>query len=114
MGLLTKTALKAIEKRLLARQEELAELAASSSEGRQPVELDQSRVGRLSRMDALQGQAMSLETDRRRQSELLRIESALKRIQSGDFGYCLSCGEEIGKKRIDLDPTLATCVDCAT
>ena len=56
---------------------------------------------------------MSLETERRRQLELQRIEAALQRIEEGDFGYCLICGEEIEVKRLDLDPTLPTCVACA-
>jgi DnaK suppressor protein len=58
---------------LIARRQELLRLAESSAEARQPVELDQTRVGRLSRMDALQSQAMSVETDRRRKVELQRI-----------------------------------------
>ena len=64
-------------------------------------------------MDALQEQAMSLETERRRKLELQRIEAALQRIEEGDFGYCLICGEKIEVKRLDLDPTLPTCVACA-
>jgi DnaK suppressor protein len=77
------------------------------------VELDQTRQGRLSRMDALQGQAMAQETERRRQAELKRIEAALARIKSGDFGYCLSCDEEIAAKRLEFDPSVSLCVDCA-
>ena len=68
----TKKQLQAAEKRLLARREELQALAATAEESRRPVELDQSRVGRLSRMDALQDQAMALETERRRKIELRR------------------------------------------
>jgi DnaK suppressor protein len=67
--------LKAVKARLEARREELHHLAETSAESRKPVELDQTRVGRLSRMDALQDQAMQLETERRRQIELQRIEA---------------------------------------
>lgn len=98
---------------LIARREELSGLADSSQEARAPVELDQQAVGRLSRMDALQGQAMALETERRRAAELQRIEAALARIDSGDFGYCVSCDEEISLKRLELDPSNPICVDCA-
>ncbi|MGY9001018.1 MAG: TraR/DksA family transcriptional regulator [Rhodospirillales bacterium] len=98
---------------LLALKEELIRLVQSSKEGRQPVELDQTAVGRLSRMDALQGQAMALEQARRRELEITRIESALKRIESGDYGYCLSCDEEVEAKRLELDPTTPTCISCA-
>jgi len=48
-------------------------------------------MGRLSRMDALQGQAMAQETKRRDELELKRITTALQRIDAGDYGYCLNC-----------------------
>ena len=105
--------LKAFKKRLEARRDELRHLAESSEESRRPVELDQTRVGRLSRMDALQDQAMQLETERRRQIEMKRIEGALERLAEGDYGYCVSCGEEIAAKRLELDPTTPVCIDCA-
>lgn len=103
----------AVKKRLTDKQQELRALAESSRESRKPVELDQSRVGRLSRMDALQDQAMALETERRREIELRRIESALVRVEAGEYGYCLTCGEEIGPKRLELDPATPVCIDCA-
>lgn len=99
---------------LLVRQTELAELAASTADARAPVELDQQSVGRLSRMDAMQGQAMALETERRRAAEQQRILAALKRIEAGDFGYCVTCEEEIAPKRLELDPSIPVCIDCAT
>ena len=99
--------------RLIARRNELLELAQSSADSRKTVELDQTRVGRLSRMDALQNQAMSLEAERRRKLELQRIEASLKRIEEGDYGYCVACGEQIPLRRLELDPTLPTCVNCA-
>lgn len=104
---------KAFEKRLLSLKAELQALEAASREGSAPVELDQTKVGRLSRMDALQGQAMALELDRRRKIEIQRIDSALSRIESGDFGYCVSCDEEIAPKRLELDPAVPTCIACA-
>ncbi len=99
--------------RLITRRCELLDLVESSADSRKTVELDQTKVGRLSRMDALQNQAMSLETERRRQLELQRIEASLKRIEEGDYGYCVACGEQIPLRRLELDPTLPTCVDCA-
>ena len=103
----------AFEARLKARRAELLRLGETSAEGRRPVELDQTRVGRLSRMDALQDQAMSLETERRRQIELKRIEAALQRLAEGEYGYCVQCGEAIALKRLELDPTAPLCIDCA-
>ncbi|USG62076.1 TraR/DksA C4-type zinc finger protein [Sneathiella marina] len=99
---------------LLSRREELQSIMQASVEDSRPVELDQSRVGRLSRMDALQGQAMAQETERRRQNEISRIDAALVRVESGDYGYCTSCDEEISEKRLELDPSTPLCIDCAT
>lgn len=101
------------KQRLLDLKKTVLKVEAESSEGREPVELDQSKVGRLSRMDALQGQAMALAVDQRRKVQLQRIEAALKRIEKGDFGYCVTCDEEIASKRLELDPAVPTCIGCA-
>jgi len=99
--------------RLLRERDELEALRKDSSEGRDAVMLDQQGVGRLSRMDAMQQQAMALESERRRQLRLRRIESALKRLDDGEFGYCVQCGEAIPKERLDFDPTVPFCVNCS-
>ena len=99
---------------LLARREELLSVMKASTEGSRPVELDQTRVGRLSRMDALQGQAMAQETERRRKNELQRIDAALARVDTGNYGYCVNCDEEISVKRLSLDPSTPLCIDCAS
>lgn len=105
--------IKAFKKRLLEMREEVEELSEVTEEARQPVELDQTMVGRLSRMDALQTQAMQLETERRRGIEIQRINAALKRMEEGEFSYCVSCGVDIEPKRLENDPTTPTCFDCA-
>lgn len=105
--------LTTLRRRLEDRRAELKALAETTADDRKPVELDQQSVGRLSRMDALQGQAMALETGRRRDAELVRIDAALKRMDSGDYGYCVTCDEEIAPKRLELDPAIQTCIDCA-
>lgn len=92
---------------------ELLSLEASSLDGRGTVELDQTKVGRLSRMDALQGQAMSNAVGMRRKQAFMRIEAALTRLEEGEFGYCLVCGDDIAEKRLELDPTLITCQGCS-
>ena len=105
--------LTAYKKHLLTLHKELARLSKVTEISRNPVELDQTSVGRLSRMDAMQAQAMQLETGRRREQELIRIDSALKRIETGGFGYCAICDEEIEEKRLLHDPTFLTCMGCA-
>ena len=62
----------------------------------------------------MQGQAMALETKRRNELELKRIDSALERIKTGDYGYCLRCDEEISEKRLEVNPTATLCIECAS
>ena len=99
---------------LLARQAELAEEAKANADSRDTVELQQDSVGRLSRMDAIQQQAMAQAQERRRKAEGVRIRAALERLDEGEWGYCLACGEEIAQKRLRHDPSVATCVKCAS
>ncbi len=105
--------IKAARQALERQRSEIEELSASAAEGRRPVELDQQSVGRLSRMDALQVQAMAQAVEARRRERLQRIEAALGRIEDGDFGACVACGEDIPAKRLAIDPTVGRCVDCA-
>ncbi len=99
---------------LLRRRSELRDLSTLTAEDRDPVTLDQQSVGRLSRMDALQMQAMAQESERRRLHDLARIEAALRRIDEDEYGYCVDCGDEIPIKRLEIDPAATHCVRCAT
>jgi DnaK suppressor protein len=110
---LAKKDIDGFRRRLLDERAELARLAEGLEDEGQTVELDQQRLGRLSRMDALQGQAMAKELERRRDVELQRIAAALKRMDEDEYGYCVSCGEPVAKARLDADPTTPTCIDCA-
>lgn len=100
--------------RLTAELEALAAGDALADEDRRAVILDQQSVGRLSRMDALQRQAMAHAQHGRRAMRRARIEATFHRIDAGEFGYCEECGEEIPPGRLDLDPTVALCVGCAS
>jgi DnaK suppressor protein len=103
----------ALKARLLEIKAGLQALAHEHEHDSDVVELDQTTQGRLSRMDALQGQAMAQEVARRREVEIRQIDAALTRIEEGEYGYCVSCGEEIQAKRLDFDPSVPTCIDCA-
>ena len=84
----------------------LAALEAEDMAGREDqatVPLDQQSVGRLSRMDAMQRQAMAQATMRRRAAERLRIKAALDRLEDGEYGYCTDCGEDIARRRRTAD-----------
>ncbi len=99
---------------LISRRQQIIDLSKEVNAGRKPVELDQTRVGRLSRMDALQLEAMAEETVRRRKAEILQIDAALGRIENDEYGLCVKCGQEIGVKRLELQPMVAFCIECAT
>ena len=98
---------------LLEKLKELELQDDLGSQGQKTVKLDQQAVGRLSRMDALQSQAMSKATAQRRDLEKQKINLALKRIIADEFGFCEDCGEEISKARLTLDPTVMRCISCA-
>jgi len=97
---------------LISSKDEIEQLEDAGRDAANTVTLDQSKVGRLSRMDALQAQQMAQETARRRQLQLKRIEGALRRIDAGDYGYCVMCGEDIVEARLEFDPTSTRCINC--
>lgn len=99
--------------RLLRLRDELQSNADVGEQSSEVVQLDQSRVGRLSRMDAMQAQAMSQASGRRRDVMLREISAALARVESDEYGFCLSCEEPINPKRLEIDPTARLCIDCA-
>lgn len=88
-----RSTLDSFHQALIELQTALEELELLSKDTLKPVALDQSMVGRLSRIDAIQGAEMAQEASRRRKLQLARIPSALARIESGDFGRCLECDE---------------------
>ena len=100
--------------RLERRRQELAEEDRISAVDRAPVRLDQDSVGRLSRIDAMQVQAMALAAHQRRQVERFRIEAALNRLDQGEWGFCLKCGDAIADARLDHDPSATQCISCAS
>ncbi len=102
-----------IRDRLLALRNELESAASASDEAAEVVELDQQKVGRLSRMDAMQAQAMAQASVARREMMLAKIEAALVRLENDEYGICLRCGEDIHPKRLEFDPTVTLCVACA-
>lgn len=101
------------ERQLRDRLAELDAEDARAAEAEAPVTLEQDAVGRLSRMDALQQQAMALAARERRRLARDRIHAALGRLSTEDFGWCLACGEAICDARLANDPTVTLCLACA-
>ena len=104
---------KQYKNRLIEIRDKLLALEEVGDEAAETVVLDQTRQGRLSRMDALQQQAMSKATNARRQKKLRDIDVALQRIEQGEYGYCLKCDEDINPKRLEHNPTATLCIQCA-
>ncbi|WP_170382795.1 TraR/DksA family transcriptional regulator [Ruegeria atlantica] len=111
---MNKTELAGFKSRIEARLADLAEHSASEKEAQSIVELEQQAVGRLSRMDALQNQAMAKAQQANRDIETHRLQAALARIQDGEFGYCEDCGDEIPEGRLRIDLAATKCVNCAS
>jgi len=103
-----------MKEKLLKLRAELQAIAESGDESAAVVELDQTKVGRLSRMDAMQAQAMAKASSERREQMLRRIDAALVRIDNDEYGYCKVCDEPINPKRLEFDPTAVLCIDCAS
>ncbi|MDF1536850.1 MAG: TraR/DksA C4-type zinc finger protein [bacterium] len=99
---------------LEAQRQELLASRDAAKDSTKPVTLDQTSVGRLSRMDAMQGQAMAIEVQRRRGIQLQRIQAALAHIQGDDYGLCTACEEEIAIRRLETDPAATLCIACAS
>ena len=96
-----------------SEMDQLKHLSETAKDSRAPVALDQQSVGRLSRMDAMQQQSMELATEERRQQRLAALAAALRRVKSGDYGFCLKCDDKIAAGRLAVDPAVTLCIDCA-
>ncbi len=99
--------------KLLTARGVLLDMAEARNASTATVMLDQSSVGRLSRMDALQQQAMAQSNRQRAELELRCIEAALGRCDDGSYGYCVGCGEPIDPRRLDFSPAAPLCLACA-
>ncbi|MCF6234925.1 MAG: RNA polymerase-binding protein DksA [Gammaproteobacteria bacterium] len=56
--------------------------------------------------------SMELRTRDRERKLIKKIDSALNSLDSGDYGFCESCGEDIGIRRLEARPTAEKCIDC--
>ena len=78
------------------------------------VALDQQSVGRLSRMDALQAQAMARAAQTRRNGLRTELQATRNRLDDDSFGVCHDCGEDIAPKRLAFNPAVRLCLSCAS
>ena len=96
-------------------EQQLEELTAEDVLGQnaqKTVELNQRSIGRLSRVDAQQSQAMAQAQQRRRDAHKRVLQAAMPRLAAGEFGYCMECGEEIEEARLLATPFVLKCFGC--
>jgi len=110
---MTPEQLDELRKRLEEEKESYIETLRTSLESAKGEEFDQQRVGRLSRMDALQSRSIIQAANRRIAGELQQIDFALERMNRGTYGMCQSCGREIPFARLDALPSALHCMSCA-
>lgn len=101
-----------LTQRLVAQAAELQEQIEATAEAAAPVELDQTRVGRLSRMDAMQQQQQQKAEQQRAELHLRQIVAALKRIEEDSYGDCQDCEEAIAFERLQARPEALLCINC--
>lgn len=108
-------------------QSQIAELAAeldrvvkklersmrTTEEAMRPVELDQTAVGRLSRIDSLQNQGLTRNLQEREQAKLGQVATAFQRMEDGTYGVCVECSGPIPFERLQVFPETPTCTSCS-
>ena len=97
--------------RLTEERTKLAELLKVTKDGARPVSLSEP-IGRLTRMDALQQQAMTKANRSTYERKLRLVKAALDTIAKGEYGYCRSCEEPIGYRRLTARPETPFCLEC--
>ena len=99
------------EKLLEQRKQDLEKSLETLKEAAKPVDLNEP-IGRLSRMDAIQQQQMALNNRKQLELNLQLVDSALKRLEDGEYGFCLKCEDEINSKRLAARPEAPFCTNC--
>ena len=101
-----------IKKRLLELEAGLLESIENAKQSSKPVKLDQQSIGRVSRIDAIQQQQISLSALQRQERQLNQVKQALQKIDDKDFGYCRMCEELIKETRLLARPEHNICLAC--
>ncbi|WP_275286358.1 TraR/DksA C4-type zinc finger protein [Halomonas elongata] len=79
----------------------------------QRIESSETRASTDRSPAALQHPAVTEEEEERRRQTMRRIDSALDRLDRNEFGQCQACGERISAQRLERDPLVSECTDCA-
>jgi DnaK suppressor protein len=113
MSHLTPTQLFELKEELERQLRKLERSMRVTAEAAAPVELDQTTVGRLSRMDSLQSQGLSRSLQEREEMKLILLREALARLEGGSYGLCVTCGGEVPFERLYVFPEAPSCTSCA-
>jgi DnaK suppressor protein len=104
--------LQPFAQRIAQELDGLAQALAEVSQDASAVTLDQTSVGRLSRMDAMQQQAMAQERQHRMRLHQRQLQAAQDRVANGTYGRCCECDEDIDLPRLERDPAVVFCLPC--
>jgi DnaK suppressor protein len=96
---------------LRALREELVAYEEASRAGAQPVDLEEP-IGRLTRIDAIQQQKLTQVARARSEVRLKQVDAALRRLESGTYGTCGRCGDDIEIERLRARPEAPICLTC--
>ena len=111
-GHLSEAQLAELSDELHRQLERLKKSMKITDEALRTVELDQTAVGRLSRIDSLQNQALSAGLREREAARLGQIVTALQRMSTGVYGACTLCGADIPFERLFVFPEASDCASC--
>jgi DnaK suppressor protein len=91
---------------------DLKEQITLGGESSKTVILDQTMIGRVSRIDAIQQQKIAQAGFERDKRHFHQLKKALQNINSEDFGYCMECDQDISFSRLMVKPESSFCVSC--
>ena len=104
--------LGSIEERLRVELAEVLAALVDVADSAAIVALDQSAVGRVSRGDAMQQQAMAIGRQQRSDIRRRKLDAALNRVAAGSYGMCCECEVTLDQARLDSDLAVVFCMDC--
>lgn len=112
MSDLTTAQLEELREELDRQVTKLAKSMKVTDEALRPVELDQTAVGRLSRIDSLQNQGLTKNLREREVVKFALLREALERLEEGTYGVCTGCGGSISFGRLFVFPETPECASC--
>ena len=109
---MTEAELAKIKQKIVVIIDELNSSILYLTEASRPIE-PSCALGRLTRMEAIGEKGVNEAVLSKSKSRLIRLENAVKRIESGTYGVCVQCGKDIPLGRLEAVPEALLCVNCA-